>query len=243
MKIINLYSILLFLTISLNAQVVGPKISILEETFDFGNVPEGQIVTHNFVLTNTGGEVLEIQRVRASCGCTAAKPEKDKLNPGETTSIKVEFDSHNRSGEQKKYVYIFSNDKENPQTRLEFSVNVVDKYSQAAAEIKSPKLILSKTQHNFGKVKEGEVVTLNILVKNAGDNNLEISKVESTCNCITTVLSNKILKAGDSGSIKIDLNTSDRKGELTRVVNVFSNDPLNPNQSITLFVNIEDWKK
>jgi hypothetical protein len=49
----------------------APESLVAKETsFDFGRIPQGKPVTHNFVITNTGKDPLVIENVQASCGCT-----------------------------------------------------------------------------------------------------------------------------------------------------------------------------
>ncbi len=230
----------LFATLIINGQKAGPKISTPEDMFDFGEITEGQIVEHSFIIYNTGEETLEIQRVRASCGCTAAKPDKDKLEPGDSTLLKVSFNSTRRMGQQKKYVYVFSNDPDVPQTRLSFTATVKAKDVGLNKQITGPKLLLTRTQHNFGKVKEGEVVSLQVRYKNTGGEELNISRVKSSCGCTATVLDKKELKPGETGTLDIKLDTSGREGQFVRTVTLYSNDSHNPNQTITLYVNIVD---
>jgi hypothetical protein len=42
----------------------GPRLAIVETVFDFGEVAEGAVVSHDFVIKNTGTAVLDIQEVR-----------------------------------------------------------------------------------------------------------------------------------------------------------------------------------
>ena len=109
------------------AQVLGPKISVLQTEYNFGDVTQGEKVTHNFTITNSGGELLKIEDVRASCGCTAAVTEKNELKPGESTQIKVEFNSQGRKGNQVKFIYVRTNDKDNSEVKLKLFGNVVEK--------------------------------------------------------------------------------------------------------------------
>jgi hypothetical protein len=233
---------LLFLTfaILINAQAIGPRIVALEQEYDFGEIDEGVKVAHEFVVMNDGAGVLEIQRVKASCGCTAVKPDKNKLNPGDSTKIKVTFDSSRRKGKQKKYVYVFSNDKVNPQLRLMFKANIKKKSDEVSSNTSGPRLLLTKNQHNFGTVKKGEQLALNIHLKNSGQEKLTIDRIKSSCGCTATVLNQKELMPGENSTLEIKLDTSDRVGKFTRTVTLFSNDRANPNQTITLFVNIEE---
>ena len=78
--------------------------------------------------------------------------------------------------------------------------------------------------------------------KNIGNAVLNITDVKTSCGCTAALLSSKTLQAGESGTLRIDLDTSNREGKLTRTVTLLSNDPQEPNQTITLFVNIQKRK-
>lgn len=52
------------------AVIAGPKISVDNAVYDFGEVLEGIAVIHTFILSNVGDESLAIEQVHTSCGCT-----------------------------------------------------------------------------------------------------------------------------------------------------------------------------
>ena len=70
-----LLAFILFSSI-LFAQLMQPKLVLQQTEFDFGDIKQGDVVSHTFVLSNSGGDLLKISNVQASCGCTAATPEK-----------------------------------------------------------------------------------------------------------------------------------------------------------------------
>ena len=230
--------VLLLLNISLFAQFSQPKISSLEMDYSFGDIKEGETVKHNFVIFNKGGDLLKIEKVKASCGCTAATPSKSELAPNDSTMIEVSFNSARRMGAQKKYVYVFSNDPETPQLRLSFTANILpassSKFSNAQPEIK-----LSKYNHNFGNVKEGEVLHTVIEVSNSGLDDLEIKDVKSSCGCTAALMSSKVLKPNEKADLKIDFNTKNLNGQIARTVTLYSNDLKNPTRVLTIIANVE----
>jgi len=236
-RILAVFFCMSFLTCSW-AQSLAPRITTKSDSFDFGQIREGQIVKHSFEIENSGTAELKISEVRTSCGCTAVKPEKMILNPGEKTNIKVEFNSENRLGPQEKYVYIFSNDPVNAQYKLSLTGVIAEKIKVISQQVNNPKIRLNKTQHDFKNVEEGKVVDVKIGFKNEGNGVLEISDVKTSCGCAAALLSSKSLKPGESGHIRIELDTANREGKLTRTVTLVTNDTLQPNQVITLFVNI-----
>jgi hypothetical protein len=91
----------------------APKASFSESRYDFGSIQPGQVVEHDFVLENKGKSDLIIRKVSASCGCTAVKPSKTLIKPGEQVPIKVKFNSRGRSGQQNKTVTVITNDPKN----------------------------------------------------------------------------------------------------------------------------------
>lgn len=237
MKKINYFLTFLVFNFSLFAQITGPKISALSPEFDFGDVKEGIVLKHNFVISNTGGQVLQISKVKASCGCTAAKPSRNEIKPNDTTSIKVSFDTSRRMGQQQKYVYIFSNDSENPQYRLSFKANIIS--SNVGISNGDPEIKLSKYSQNFGNVKEGQILKTTVEISNIGKSVLEISEIKSSCGCTATFMKDRSLKPNEKSNLNIDFNTKDLKGPIVRTVTLISNDPQFPSRVVTLIANIE----
>lgn len=80
-----------------------------ETEFNFGEIKQGESVTHVFRFTNTGKNDLIIANAVGSCGCTVPEYPKEPVKPGASGSIKVTFNSTGKSGEQKKSVTITCN--------------------------------------------------------------------------------------------------------------------------------------
>jgi hypothetical protein len=74
--------------------------------WDFGQVVERQMVSHDFILKNESANTMAIKNVTTSCGCTASKADKDVLAPGDSAKIKVSFNSSGYSGKVKQFVYV-----------------------------------------------------------------------------------------------------------------------------------------
>lgn len=86
-------------------------VQIIDSSYNFSPVTEGQKVIYNYRFKNTGSKPLVIVKAEASCGCTVPqKPDKPIL-PGETGFIKVAFDSKGRVGEAHKTITVTSNAK------------------------------------------------------------------------------------------------------------------------------------
>jgi len=69
-------------------------ISLKEESYDFGKIPQGKPVHHIFVVQNSGKIEYKLDNVQASCGCTTPTWEKDKIIPvGGSSDIKVGYNA------------------------------------------------------------------------------------------------------------------------------------------------------
>src|SRR6185295_5760287 len=66
-----------------------PKLYFPESNYDFGSIAEGDSVIHEFHFYNRGNASLLITNVSSSCGCTIPKVYKDRLNPGDSSILKV----------------------------------------------------------------------------------------------------------------------------------------------------------
>jgi len=74
--------------------------------WDFGRVKEGQVLKHDFILSNESQKNLNIKDVTTSCGCTASEAKKKTLLPGESTLIEVQFNTKGYSGPVQQYIYV-----------------------------------------------------------------------------------------------------------------------------------------
>lgn len=97
----------------------GPKIQFATPVHDFGQIKGGEIVKYTYVFTNTGGATLEVSNVHASCGCTTAGEWTRQVQPGQTGSIPIQFDSGNFSGQVGKSITVTCNDPSQPTVTLE----------------------------------------------------------------------------------------------------------------------------
>ncbi len=85
-----------------------PVLSFDTTQHDFGVIDETSEVATAFAFTNTGGSVLVIQDVKASCGCTTPVLAKRRYQPGERGSIEVGFDPTG-PGATQKHITVRSN--------------------------------------------------------------------------------------------------------------------------------------
>lgn len=102
----------------------APHILFENESFDFGTTKDGTNVEYSFKFQNTGKSTLKILKTKASCGCTATDPVKTVLKKGESSEIKIVFNTTGRKGNQHKTITIITNDPDNAVIVLHVQGNV-----------------------------------------------------------------------------------------------------------------------
>jgi hypothetical protein len=92
--------------------------------WDFGMVTKDAILKHDFILKNSSEKTLNISGVNTSCGCTVSEITKNKVSPGESTLIRVSFNTKGYKGEVQQFVYVNTDDAENPVLKFTIKANV-----------------------------------------------------------------------------------------------------------------------
>lgn len=80
-----------------------------KESYDFGQITEGEKVSYDFAFTNSGKEPLIITGATATCGCTVPEFPNEPVAPGESGTISVTFDSSGKGGMQNKVITVTAN--------------------------------------------------------------------------------------------------------------------------------------
>lgn len=107
------------------ADRINPPVAKFDKiSHNFGTVKQNSRVSTTFSIANTGKKTLFIRKSKASCGCTATRPKKMQLKPGESTTIDVTYSSGGSKGHINKSVTVITNDPKKPKTVLSITANV-----------------------------------------------------------------------------------------------------------------------
>ncbi len=99
---------------------------VFEDTFyNFGDVMEGDIVKHTFVLKNTGSGTLKILKTETSCGCTTATGAIREYAPGESGTMEVVVDTVGKKGMVVKTVTLTIKNNAVPTKQISLAMNLI----------------------------------------------------------------------------------------------------------------------
>lgn len=230
-RAIELLIIFVVLAFSTNLLIgeKAPKIVFKDESWDFGRIKQGEMLTHVFLFTNEGDAPLIIKKVRTSCGCTAVLVSEKKIAPGNKGEIKVDFNTKGYEGKVSKYVYVETNDPLEPQKQLVVTakINVPPR----------PRIELDRYSMDVGLILEAEEIQTKAKIKNRGE--LELRVDCSHRDAAFYREGKKIsfplkIPAGNEVEIEIKIPPRKGKGLIREYVLVKSNDPRRSTLSLYL---------
>ncbi|MDB5125312.1 MAG: hypothetical protein JWP94_3441 [Mucilaginibacter sp.] len=87
----------------------APVIKFEKETYDFGKIKTGDLVSYDFKFKNNGKSPLIIIDAVATCGCTKPVWPTTPIKPGESGAVHVTFNSAAKMGLQDKMITVTAN--------------------------------------------------------------------------------------------------------------------------------------
>ncbi|MEI5986204.1 MULTISPECIES: DUF1573 domain-containing protein [Sphingobacterium] len=94
MKKIASIGAVLIAFISLTAMtLLTPEFKFEKETHDFGKIPQNKDASFEFKFTNAGSDVIIVNDVVPTCGCSVAEFTKTPVAKGESGTIKVTYNA------------------------------------------------------------------------------------------------------------------------------------------------------
>lgn len=149
----------------INASAQGPTIFFENPDFNFGQIFKGQKIDHIYKFENRGNDVLNIGKVKTSCGCTAAILTSNMIPPGKTGEIMAVFSSGSSTGNVTKSITVISNDPDHPSYNLTISGEIIEDVSIRPKNI------------DFGSVHVGEKTDKTVTIRSQTVPDFKIIKI------------------------------------------------------------------
>jgi Protein of unknown function (DUF1573) len=103
----------------------GARLAVEPASFDFGNVRPEKTLLKELILRNVGDVELVIKKVSTTCNCTVAGSYLERLAPGASTTLRIQFRTPPAAGRTEQTVTIESNDPVRPKVEVKVSATVV----------------------------------------------------------------------------------------------------------------------
>jgi hypothetical protein len=86
------------------------------------------------------------------------------------------------------------------------------------------KMVFETTELDFGELDAGKSVELTFKFKNAGNETLIITNINSSCGCTVPRIEKKEFRPGETGVIPIKFNSRGLKGKIVKTITIVTND-------------------
>jgi Protein of unknown function (DUF1573) len=190
----------------------------------------------SFDVKNSGKDILTIKDYKAPAHIKVQFPEK--LAAGEAGVVKIFYDAKMRKayGFTSDNVELITDDKEGAIKAYSIFATVEEYFPPVTPEsvATAPILKMEGQEIKFGEMFETGTLQREVVIRNTGKSNLNIRALQPNCACMTAQADQSDIKPGEASKIKITLSPKGRPGIQNKSIAVYSNDPRNPVQRITL---------
>ncbi len=197
-----------------------------------------------FEFYNAGKKDITIKNIILDTAFMKVTFNRTTIPPKEAGKVKITYDGLHRKdwGLVVDTLWLLTDDDSIPSKPIPLAAHIEEYFpaTDAQALASAPKIKFEKTDYPFGTVKEGNMVTYNFKFTNEGKQDLIIRKIVPGCSCISFEASKYFFLPGESGNIKVTLNTSYREGIQNKNINIISNSPQSPSVNLWLRGNIVD---
>lgn len=200
-------------------------------------------VMRDFPIMNSGPKPITFLTKVDCPSYIILNVEPKTLAPGEKGVITLGYNGKmkNQYGFQSDNVTIHTDDEQQPKKSFSVYATLEDYFPTLSPQdaAKAPRLQIMSPTVDFGRIKQNQSFVKEVKVVNQGKSTLQLKAIQSNCACIVVESPDKVLKPGASTTIKISFDPQDRKGTQQKAVTIYSSDPQNPVQRITLAAYVE----
>lgn len=112
--------------------------------------------------------------------------------------------------------------------------------SAPAAELGVPVPVVrfERTTHDFGEIPSDGKRDHAWVIRNEGKAPLEIINTFPSCGCTASLIENKAIPPGGSGTLRITFDASGQHGDIRKSIAVVTNDPVRPRVLLTVLAKV-----
>jgi hypothetical protein len=98
-----------------------------------------------------------------------------------------------------------------------------------------PRALVREPRHDFGTVEPGTLVQHRFEIANVGDHPLDIYAVKPSCGCTASLISDRTVWPGKTGTVEVTLDTSGLSGRQSKAVRLQTSDPAVSDVALTVY--------
>lgn len=207
----------------------------------FGQMKQTEVKTEELELVNDTDKPITVG-FRTVPKHLKVKVEPETIPAKGRGKLEVTYDAAaaNTYGFASHRIYLSLNGSNDYKNSVGVSATIVEDFSKLSPEqlANAPVAKFSEKEHDFGDIKQGDKVDYTFNLTNAGKSDLIIRNVRSSCGCTAVAPASKIIKAGETGPIKVTFNSRGKRGRQSKTITVITNDPKNSTTMLRITSNV-----
>ena len=220
---------------------VADGLRIADRNLILGTLPHGKANVRTVGIANGGSTPVKVG-IDASAlpPYVTVKPRKTTLAPGERSEIEMTLNAPaNLWGKQHYRFPLLVNG-----TKQDDPVEITATFTEAFGEQTrtgmqmAPRADYSSYFYHFSDQPQGKALTRQFQITNGGRNDLIIRHIGPSGSRIRATADKTVVKAGDTATLTVTLDTKGASGRLSEAVTIVTNDPLSPAKDIRVLANI-----
>lgn len=217
-------------------------IRIKNKTINFGRVTTEKAKEKVITVYNDSDEVLTFNETITGPDFISVKFDPVALNARSKGNLIISYnpDHEDNLGFNSHSINIHTDETSDQKKELHIVASITEYFPPLSDEEKekSPKLNIEERVFDFGKMKQENAYETEFTIRNTGKSNLNIRKIKSNCGCLIPMLNKYNIKPGKSAKLKMKFNAEGKRGNQIKNVTIYSNDPLDPTQMVTVKGNV-----
>jgi hypothetical protein len=165
------------------------------------------------------------------------------IAPKETVEVGVVYDARGFEtlGYRSDNIVILTDDPEMPAKEFYIVATLEEYFPPLSADEKAmaPRLTIDQRFQDLGNIDPGEQVTAEYTITNQGKQPLNIRQITPNCDCLSLKMDTMDIDPGESARLYVTMDSDKRTGIQQKAVSIYSNDPLNPTQMISIRTRIK----
>lgn len=122
-----------------------------------------------------------------------------------------------------------------PNQGVSLEANVIEHFDTVSTgKLSLPKIVADKKEVDFDTIVQGEKVEAAFVLRNEGDKDLIIRKIETTCGCTAAVPEKRIISPGENVRMNVVFDSEGRRGMQHKTITVICNDPRHASLKLVL---------
>ncbi|MEO9967789.1 MAG: DUF1573 domain-containing protein [Reichenbachiella sp.] len=235
---------------------VIPKVKSLEEqmtvqigktrfksrSVNIGRLTTEKMVRIPFAVYNDSPDTLRFKSEYEAPDFIQLSFEPDVLAPKQVGSVVIAYnpDHDDNLGHNSHGIQFYTDEEGADAKKINVIASITEYFPPLSEEEKekAPKLAITDRLQDIGQMRSGESREAEFILTNTGRSNLNIRKIKSNCGCFVAELNKYDIKPGKSAVLKGTFSSVGRRGNQNKSITVFSNDPVDPVQVVSIKASI-----